>query len=350
MELEEMPVDLIALGPLSNLAAVLEADPGIPEEVRMLYWYNDARDKNDFNFACDSTSAVMLLESGFNMTRISSDGQQLENLKLFLDGLDTIPSRYAQAVQALYTDPAPGFMDHFMATHLADDCIPLYLLYPEHFMADTTGETPPHSLAYARKDADLSPLILTVLHSDQEDTNILFSKFPTDPRMFQDDVAPIVPPIIEAHGMKEWRIVAVTNEFHEHLGIYSILGAKMGLRAREYFHVGIDELEIVSFAGSNPPVSCLNDGLQTSTGATLGHGTIALGKGPVIPKAHFTFKNRTIELQVREDIREKIKADVGYGVQTYGLDSPEYWTYIRKLALSYWLELDRFEIFDILVD
>jgi formylmethanofuran dehydrogenase subunit E len=52
-------------------------------------------------------------------------------------------------------------------------------------------------------------------------------------------------------------------QFHEHLGIYSILGAKMGFRAREYFNVGIDELKIKSFVGSRPPVSCLNDGLES---------------------------------------------------------------------------------------
>lgn len=96
-----------------------------------------------------------------------------------------------------------------------------------------------------------------------------------------------------------------------------------------------------------PPVSCLNDGLQASTGATLGHGTITLGEGQVIPKAYFTFKDRTIELSVREDIRQRIKQDVGYGVQTYGYETPEYWAYIRELALGYWLELNRFEIFDI---
>jgi pyrimidine-specific ribonucleoside hydrolase len=350
MELEDMPVDIIALGPLTNLASVLKEDPGIPDQVRMLYWYNDARDKDDFNLAGDPASAGMMLESGFKLTRISAAGQRLENLNPFLEGLDTISSRYAKAVRELYSDPAPGFLDHFMAKHLADDCVPLYLLYPEHFVADTTDQQPLRCLAYAREDSDLSPLLLAILHSDQEDTNILFSKFPVDPGLFQEDVAPIVPALIEAHGLKEWRIVTVTNEFHEHLGIYSILGAKMGLRAREYFHVGIDELEIISYAGSSPPLSCLNDGLQTSTGATLGHGTIALGDGPVFPKARFIFKNRAIELEVRKDIREKIKADVGYGVQSYGLGSPEYWTYIRKLALGYWLELDRFEIFDILAD
>jgi pyrimidine-specific ribonucleoside hydrolase len=122
----------------------------------------------------------------------------------------------------------------------------------------------------------------------------------------------------------------------------------MGLRAREYFNVGIDELKIESFAGSLPPVSCLNDGLQVSTGGTLGHGTITLGQGEVIPKARFSFKNRIIELNIRDDIRQQIKKDVGSGVQTYGLDSTEYWEYIRELALRYWLELNRFDIFNIM--
>jgi pyrimidine-specific ribonucleoside hydrolase len=345
--LEEMPVDFIALGPLSNLASVLRENAGIQDQVRMIYWYSDAADKNDFNHTCDPSSARTMLESGFNLNRISAAGKQLENLHGFLEGMDTISSSYAQTVRELYTNPAPGFMDHFMATHLADDCVPIYLLYPEHFSTDTTGHQPLRAVSYANSDADLSPPLLAILDSDQEDTNILLNRFPVDPGLFKEDVAELVPAIIENHGMKEWRIVAITNEFHEHLGIYSILGAKMGLRAREYFHVGIDELKIQTFAGSNPPVSCLNDGLQTSTGATLGHGTITLGEGPVSPKARFTFKNRTIELQVRPDIREKIKTDVGYGVQTYGFDSQEYWSYIRKLALRYWLELDRNEVFDI---
>jgi pyrimidine-specific ribonucleoside hydrolase len=345
--LEEMPVDIIALGPMTNLASVQRINSGISDQVRTIYWYNHPQDSDDFNYSFDPKSALTLLESGCKLNRISAAGNQLKNLDSFIAGLDSITSRYARSVKNLYTNPAPGFLDHFMATHLADDCVPLYLIYPEYFHSDTTGKQTLRCITQAKADADFSPLLLAMLDSDKEDTNILLSRFPADPSLFQEDVAQIVPAIIDKHGRKEWRIVAITNEFHEHLGIYSILGAKMGLRAREYFHVGIDELKILTFAGSSPPVSCLNDGLQTSTGATLGHGTIQLGEGPVKPKARFTFKNRIIELQVREDIREKIKADVGYGVRSYGLDSPEYWAYIRELALKYWLELDRFEIFDI---
>lgn len=336
--LEEMPVDFIALGPLSNLAHALQKDPGIADQVRTVYWYSDTGDDPDFN---------SIQESGLNLNRISASGGRSFNLPLFLAGIDTLSSQYARTVRELYTDPSPGFMDHFMATHLVNDCVPLYMLFPEHFRTDTIANQPLHMVSVAREKSEFSPHMLSLLDSDQEDSNILFNSFPVDPALFQEDVAPIVQAIIEKHGMKEWRIVAITNEFHEHLGIYSILGAKMGLRAREYFHVGIDELKILSFAGSKPPISCLNDGLQTSTGATMGHGAISLGEGPVMPKARFTFKNRSIELRVRPDIREKIKKEVSYGVQTYGLDSAEYWAYIRTLALRYWLELDRFEIFDI---
>jgi len=35
------------------------------------------------------------------------------------------------------------------------------------------------------------------------------------------------------------------------------------------------------------------------------------------------------------------------GMREYGLESPEYWDYIRKKALIYWMELSRHEIFEI---
>lgn len=347
IELEDMPVDIIALGPLTNLAAALAENPGTPDRVRKVYWYNDAKNTKDFNFAFDKSSAMMVLGSGFSMDRIRAAGTRLEEPDKFLASMDTITSRYAGAIKDLYNNAPPGFAEHDMATLLAGDCIPIYLLYPEHFTVTITGQQPHRRTVSIQSDPDLAPLLLEVLDSEREDKSIIFKSFPTDPGLFEEDVAPITREIIERHGLKEWKMVVLTNEFHEHLGIYSILGAKMGLRAREYYNVGIDELEIITYAGSTPPVSCLNDGLQASTGGTLGHGTITLGEGQVIPKARFAFKNRIIELDIREDIRQQIKNDVGYGVKTFGLESPDYWDYIRGLALGYWLELSRYDIFDI---
>ena len=131
--------------------------------------------------------------------------------------------------------------------------------------------------------------------------------------------------------------------------IVSIVGAKMGLRAREYFRVGIDELLIKSFAGTIPPVSCLNDGLQVSTGATLGHGTITVDASDPLPAAEFTFKNTTIRIDIKQNIKVQIRNDVQSAVKLFGTDTPEYWDSIRELAIRYWLELDRREIFEIRV-
>ena len=43
----------------------------------------------------------------------------------------------------------------------------------------------------------------------------------------------------------------MTDEFHGHLGVFSIVGAKMGIRAREIFGVGPDMLNVVTYAGTS---------------------------------------------------------------------------------------------------
>ena len=61
--------------------------------------------------------------------------------------------------------------------------------------------------------------------------------------------------------------MVLTNEFHP-TGAYSIIGAKMGIRAREILEAPFDTLRVVSHAGDAPPSSCLNYGLQMATGAS----------------------------------------------------------------------------------
>ena len=345
--LEDMPVDFVALGPLSNLGAVLHKSPEIASLIRRLYWYNRDGATEDFNHAVDPQAASDVLQSAISIDFVSAEGFIPGSPVQLIPALDTIPSRYAPALRDFFTG-APG-----------DDCIPLYLLYPDNFYVSAagTGDSPAgpeRNEAILKSDADPVSMVMDILENDREDKSIIFSSFPADPLFFREDVSIIAGEIIKKHGLKEWKIVVLTNEFHEHLGIYSILGAKMGLRAREYFNVGIDELGIVSYAGTTPPVSCLNDGLQVSTGATLGHGTIRLAednsfpvKGQFIPMARFTFKNQVIEISIKKEIRDKIHEDVSQGVKSFGLESPEYWAYIRKLALRYWLELNRMDIFEI---
>ena len=61
----------------------------------------------------------------------------------------------------------------------------------------------------------------------------VLKNFPLHPTHYADDVAQILTPSIERYGEQEWQAIVQTNELHGHLGIYSTIGAKMGLYARE---------------------------------------------------------------------------------------------------------------------
>ena len=125
----------------------------------------------------------------------------------------------------------------------------------------------------------------------------------------------------------------------------------MGIRAREWFDIGVDDFEVVSMAGSQPPVSCMNDGLQTATGSTLGHGLITIADTDTPrPEATFRFKDDTIRISLKEEYADRIRRDCRRGVEIYGADTPEYWQYVRDLAIGYWLALDRHDIFSVTVE
>lgn len=170
--------------------------------------------------------------------------------------------------------------------------------------------------------------------------------FPQD--QYAGDVADIAPICISRYGEKEWRSVVLTNEIHGHLGIYSTLGAKMGVRAGDLFHsLGIEgDISVVSFAGSVPPVSCLNDGLQVSTGASMGHGlfSVSTDNETCTARALFSCGGTTLDVRLKPEYEEIVKSDIGEGVTLYG-HSPLYWEYVRNLALKYWKDWDRALIF-----
>jgi len=181
--------------------------------------------------------------------------------------------------------------------------------------------------------------------------DMVFAGFPIHPEDYQEDVRPIMMEAIEKYGAEEWRAVVLTMEMHSHLGIYALVGAKMGVLAREHFGAGMDHLSVLSYAGLRPPVSCMNDGLQCSTGATIGHGLLTLAPtDQPVPEAAFSHQGQVIRIKLKEDVQEKVKTDVDALRQEYGLESEQYWLGIRELALHYWLILDRKEIFEIRTD
>jgi len=177
----------------------------------------------------------------------------------------------------------------------------------------------------------------------------VFSGFPFHQELFCDDVRPYIRQIIDNYGMAEWRAGVLTNEIHGHLGIYAIIGMKMGIRALEELDAEADHVHVISFAGTQPPVSCMNDGLQVSTGATLGHGLISISNDEDIrPEAIFSYNGTEVRLRLKTEYWDTIRNDVKTSAGRYGALTDPYWQEIRAHAIHYWGKWNRDEIFELI--
>lgn len=180
-------------------------------------------------------------------------------------------------------------------------------------------------------------------------TPVVMKEFPIDPALFKEDVKPYLQKIIERHGLEEWKACVLTNELHRHLGIYSLVGAKMGVRAREILEAPFDTVDVISLAGNQQPLSCMNDGLQVSTGASLGRAAITIAHVNQ-PAAIFLYRDKMATLRIKKEIVNQIEGDIKAALKKYGGLNPEYFAHIRKLSLEYWLKWDRKEIFEEIIN
>ena len=68
------------------------------------------------------------------------------------------------------------------------------------------------------------------------------------------------------------------------------------------------------------------------------------------PEARFSFKGKTLRLALKPEYARRIRDDVRRGIELYGDLTEPYWLYVRELALRYWRDFDRHEIFDMYVE
>lgn len=174
---------------------------------------------------------------------------------------------------------------------------------------------------------------------------INFKEFPTNPAFFNDELKPYVSKIVKKHGSEEWKAVVLTNELHHHMGLWSIVGAKMGIRAREILAAPLDNIDVISSAGTKPPYSCLNDGLQASTGASLGRGTIKVTDAQQ-PHVDFSSNGKKVTMRVKQEIVEEIERIIKDCSEKHIFQSPRYFRELDKISVYYWLHWDRSNLFD----
>ena len=92
-------------------------------------------------------------------------------------------------------------------------------------------------------------------------------------------------------------------QFHGHLGPFLILGIRMGVIARSMLKAqNHDGLTAIMFVNPRPPMSCTVDGVQVSSGCTLGKGTIRISESTDRVAGEFHAGNRTCTVMVKPEL------------------------------------------------
>ena len=344
-------VTIICLGPLTNLQAILKSSKTIKDKIKRVIWY----DKSiypfaGFNYEFDKKAADYIFKTNLNINVISNLNKTLSAFnQTFLDSINKINTKYAHIISKAYKNIEA--LNTIKSGHakLWDDLIPVYVLYPKLFDIKPITNKPNFSINTNYNVKAVREKIIKILAKDYEfETNVVFDKFPVNPKDYKYDVRRLMDTIIKKYGTEEWRACVLTDELHQHLGIYSTVGAKMGLKAREIFKVPIDQIKVISFAGNRPPIGCMNDGLQIGAGATLGHNAISIANDSIArPEAIFIYNGVKKRFTLKKEYTQQVHSDISKGIVEYGNLTSGYWKLIRKLSIKYWLEWDRNKIFNI---
>jgi pyrimidine-specific ribonucleoside hydrolase len=338
---EKTPISLVCLGSLSTASAALREVPAFSQHVKQIIWSSgEQKPANGFNYSIDKSSADFIMKSKVPMVRVGGFTGNAFFDEPFQKILASSSGPYAAAVTTLFT---PGKTEHSYLYEANDEMIPVFLHFPQLFISAGNNLHIPSG----EKLPELKQGFIKIISGETVERNQVIRNFPSDPAFYFEDIEPSVSNIIIKYGRDEWTSGVLANELHRHLGVFAIIGVKMGIRAREYFNTGVDEFKAVSFAGSIPPLSCMNDGLQVSTGATPGHGLLTVINDKPAASVEFTYLNHKIRITLKPSIAEKITSELKEINFVYGLDSNIYWELVRKNSIRYWLELDRHEIFEI---
>ena len=344
----------ICLGPMTNLAQALRQDSTIKGRIYRVLYLGDAPESDNpgFNTKRDPEAASTVFNSGISIYTfgLGEDRYLPFDTDLFqtLCRLNSLSGRLICT-----THGNPDVQKRIMDRHMRiwDEMTIIGLFMPEAFSFIRDPQHENH-MRVEKFDPVLIKQTYQKLLGNPSDfhlearNSVVLTSFPTDPALFREDVAGHVEDIIRLHGEEEWKACLLTHELHRHLGIYSIVGAKMGIRARELLEAPFDSLSVISQAGLKPPLSCMNDGLQVSTGASLGRGTIRVEEASPKPRAIFVYGDTCQKLTLKSSYIERIRADIKAALDRFGGLGPAYFAHIRKLSIQYWEEFDRREMFE----
>lgn len=339
---ETTPVKFIALGSLKTSAEAMESSPSYTSRVKQLYWSNSGLPgKEGLNYRSDPAAAEKVLAGNLPVIVAGGGGTGFWNEDL-IETIGELHTPYAARIRELIS----SMPSHSFVYTAFDEMLPLLLHFPELFAGN--GREGDDKYFVPKDIRELGSAAAKLLNGETVERMQVIKGMPSDTSFYMPDIQPFVTDIRNKYGEDEWTSGVIANELHRHLGVFAIIGVKMGIRAREYFCTGVDEMSVTTHAGATPPLSCMNDGIQVSTGATPGHGLLTVStEKPFFAAADFTHRDITIRITLKKELADRVSGELREINFIHGLDSDIYWELVRKNSIKYWLQFDRHEIFDI---
>jgi formylmethanofuran dehydrogenase subunit E len=114
---------------------------------------------------------------------------------------------------------------------------------------------------------------------------------------------------VETPKRRDWSddLLDRSIEFHGHGGSFMVVGLRMGLVALERLDAhGWFDLKCVVRLRWAPPDSCVIDGIQTSSGCTMGKHNIEVEEQDGIA-AEFIKEKKRLEIHLRPEVLDRIR-------------------------------------------
>jgi len=339
---------ILVLGPLTTLAAALDEEPELARRIGPVVVAGRPDPERSWNLRADRAAYEAVRATGVPMTFVVAD-DAARKPSAWRDRGPAGDRPTSPAATLFHDLLAPrAVLDHYLDAlgPLHDELALLYVLHPELFAPGPEPDT-----VVARDREDLLAVLDRILRRGRQPKRRVVlreGRLPDD--VLRDDVRALRDAAVAAHGEDEWYAQLLVNELHEHLGAYSILGVKMGLRAAELLNAPPHAVQVISGAPAGPPISCLNDGLLVATGSTPGRGLFRhQPHGPDAVRAVFRYNGRSVVLELRDRYRQRIAAEIGRIRAAHGLENPAYWAEVRRFGLEIWRDWHRLDLFAVVV-
>lgn len=338
---------VLALGPLTNLAAALRAEPEIKERIFRVVVAGSPEANDNWNVRFDPDALEAIRSAGVPLVFVVSDQRTSRKP----DAWQTGELSFGQG-----TSIGEGFVRHLLSKPevrqhyleqfetFKDELVFLYLSDKTLFWGVGSQD-----LQVPNNRSGINGLFTRLLSDGRQGKGrVVFVESPLPDAVFQSDVRERRARIIAKNGRTEWFAQLLMNELHEHLGAYSVIGVKMGLRAAELLNAPQHGMRVVSHVPTRPPMSCLNDGLIVSTGCTPGRTLFdQQPREPITVAASFECNDRRITLTLKAEYRQLLRQRIGALLEEHTLDDHEYWHGVRELGLEIWENWHRRDLFEV---